>query len=297
MLGLLDGNGAYQYRLTLFVALNYLVDDRIELACLSLVNDIGVVFSDDGSVGGYLDNVQLVYLPELVFLSQRSTCHARQLAVQSEIVLVSDGSDGLGLALYLNAFLSLDSLMQTVIEASAVHNTSCELVNYQHFAVTDDVVNALFHNAVSLDSLIDVVRQSHVLSVHEVLYVECLFCFLDTALGDGGSLSLFIDYIVAVQQVIISLVVHLDDGDGLQCLCELVSHAVQFGGLIALTRNDKRCSRLIYQYRVYLVHDGESMLSLHLILLVYYHVVTQIIEAQFGICTVGYIRVISISLG
>ena len=41
------------------MTLNYLVDDRIELACLSLVNDIGVVFSYDGSVGGYLDNVQL----------------------------------------------------------------------------------------------------------------------------------------------------------------------------------------------------------------------------------------------
>ena len=114
----------------------------------------------NGTVRGYLDNVQLVDLSELVLLGHGSTCHTGQLAVKTEEVLECDASKSLGLVSHLNAFLSLDSLMQTVVEAASHHKTAGKLVNDNYLAVLDDIVDIVLHNAVCLQRLIDVVQES-----------------------------------------------------------------------------------------------------------------------------------------
>ena len=112
--------------------------------------------------------------------------------------------------------------MQTVIETSALHDTACELVYDKNFSVLNNVVDILFHNAVCLDSLIDVVGKSHIISVHKVYNVKRLFCFLNSALCKSCGLSLLVDDIVAVQKVVICLIVHFNNCNRLQGLCKSV---------------------------------------------------------------------------
>ena len=105
--------------------------------------------------------------------------------------------------------------MQTVVVASAHHDTSRELVNDEDFAVLYNVVGISLHGTVSLDSLIYVVEKGKVVRVHKVDDAERLFCLLNAALGKGSGLSLFVDDVVAVEKVVISLVVHFNNGNGL----------------------------------------------------------------------------------
>ena len=185
--------------------------------------------------------------------------------------------------------------METVVETTTHHKTACELVNDDDLAVLDNVVDIVLHYAVSLDSLIYVVEQCHILGVHKVIDSECLLCLLNTALCDSSGLSLFVDDVVSVlvESVLILLVVHFNYCCGSKCLCETVNDCVQVCGLVAASRNDKRSTSLIDEDGVHLVHDSEVGGTLNALLLVSYHVVTEVIEAQLVVCSVGYVAVIS----
>ena len=195
-LGFFDRNSTDKHRLTLLVRLDDLVDYRVELAALGLEYGVGKILTDNGLVGRNLDNVELVDLLELLALGLTCTCHARQLAVQTEVVLEGDCRERLALALNLYALLSLDSLVQTLVEASAVHQTACELVDDDDLAVLDNVVNVELHYAVSLDCLVDVVRNREVLGVGEVLKAEMLLSLLYAELSKGSCLLLLVDNVV-----------------------------------------------------------------------------------------------------
>ena len=186
--------------------------------------------------------------------------------------------------------------MQTVIETSAYHDTARELVNDKDLAVLNNVVDVLSHRTVSLDSLIDMMQKRHILGIHKVDDVERLLRLLYTALCKRSRPCLLVDDVVSAERIVIGFVVHLNDSYGFECLSESVCERIQLSRLVALTRDDERSSRLVYEYRVHLVHDSERVLSLHLVLFVYYHVVTQVIEAELVVRTVGDIREISLSL-
>ena len=86
-LRLFDGNRADQNRLTLCVALLNAGNGRHDLAAFVLVNRIRIVLTGYRLVGRDFNNVQLIGVAEFLFLGQRGTGHAGQLAVQTEVVL------------------------------------------------------------------------------------------------------------------------------------------------------------------------------------------------------------------
>ena len=94
-LGFFYGNGAHQYGLTLCVAFLYLLDGGAELGLFGLVHHIRVIYTDNGLVCGYLDDIQLVYLPEFVLLGHGCTGHAGELVIQAEEILEGDGGKSL----------------------------------------------------------------------------------------------------------------------------------------------------------------------------------------------------------
>ena len=79
------------------------------------------IHTNHGLIGRNNYNGQVVNLHKLLLLGLSSTGHTGQLFVHTEVVLEGDGSQCLALALYLHAFFSLDSLMQTFGEATAKH--------------------------------------------------------------------------------------------------------------------------------------------------------------------------------
>ena len=81
-------------------------------------------------------NIKFVDVPELASLRFSCTGHTRQLAVHTEVVLQGDGCKCLCGSLNLNTLLGLNSLVQTVRVAAALHNTASLFIHNLNLAVT-----------------------------------------------------------------------------------------------------------------------------------------------------------------
>ena len=138
-LRLLDGDGADQDRAAPLVHLQDLVDDRLELRLLGLVDDVRVVIADHRLVGRDGNDLELVDLVKLLRLGHRRTGHAGQLGIEAEEVLEGDGGKRLLLLLHLQPFLGLDRLVEAVRPTPALHQPACELVDDDDLAILDQI--------------------------------------------------------------------------------------------------------------------------------------------------------------
>ena len=197
-LGLLYGYRTDKHGLTLFVALDNVVDDCVEFRGLGLVDEVVHILSYHGLVGRNLDDVERIYLLELLALGHCGTGHTGELVIESEVVLECNGRERLALVLNIDALFCFDSLVETLIVASAEHDTSGELVDYEHLSVLHDIVDIAAHDAYSLYRLVDVVLYGHIRGIHEVVEIEILLGLCDTFLGQDGGSRLFVDDDIAV---------------------------------------------------------------------------------------------------
>ena len=184
------------------MALHDLIDECIVLGSLGLVNKVVIVNTDHRLVSRDFNNVEGVDLLEFLALCHCGTGHTGKLLVKTEIVLEGDGCKSFALVLNLNAFFSLDSLVKTFVISSAEHDTAGEFVNDKNLIVLNNVVYVTAHNAYSLDSLIDMVEESHVLCVHEVVNIEIGLSLSNTALGKRCRSCLFVNNVVAVGNIL-----------------------------------------------------------------------------------------------
>ena len=182
--------------------------------------------------------------------------------------------------------------MQTLVIPATEHQTAGEFVHDQHLTVLHDIVHIAGHNAARLDRLVDVVQQGDVVRIHQVFDMEERLSFFHTVLRQGGGARLFVHNVVALDDIHLLLGVHFFDLVGFQRFGKRVRLLIQVGGFVALTRNDQGGTRLIDQDGVHLVHHGEVVTALHLILFIYHHVIPQIIEPQLVVGAVGDVRVV-----
>ena len=122
------------------MALDDVLDDRLELGQLGLVDQVLLVGADHGPVGRDGDDRQVVGVGELRGLGLGRAGHAGQLLVEAEVVLQGDRGPGVVLLLDLDPLLGLDRLVQAVGPAPALEDAAGELVDDLHLAVGDDVV-------------------------------------------------------------------------------------------------------------------------------------------------------------
>ena len=168
-LGLLDRHRADQHRLAAFVAVLDLLDHRVELLVLGLVDDVVIVDADHRLVGRDDDDVEIVDFLELGRLGVGGAGHPGQLVVHPEVVLEGDGRERLVLGFDLDPFLGLDRLVQSVAPAPAGHQPPGELVDDHHLAVLDHVVDVALEQRMGLERLVDVMDQQDVARVVEVI--------------------------------------------------------------------------------------------------------------------------------
>ena len=142
-----------------------LLNDGAELAGFGFIDDIGVIDTDDGLVRRDFDHIEVVDAAKFLFLGERRTSHAGELAVQTEEVLECDRCKGLVFARDGNALFCLDGLMKTLIVAPTVHQAAGKLVDNDDLTVFYDIVDVLFHEAARLHGLIYVVRKRGILRV------------------------------------------------------------------------------------------------------------------------------------
>ena len=286
-LALLDGDGAHQDGLLLFLAFPDLADDGHELALFGGIDLVVVVHTDHGLVGGDLDDVEVIGPPELLLLGEGGARHAGELGIHAEIILEGDGGQGLALPVDGDAFLGLDGLVEALGIPPAEHEAAGKLVHDDDLPLPDHIVHVPLHAAVGLDGLVDVVQEGGVLRVGEVAAVKVFFRLFHAPGGDGGGVGLFVDEIVAVQLVLALLLVHLHHFHGGEGAGKAVGLLIEVGGLVPLAGDDERGPGLVDEDGVHLVHHGEEEGPLDHILLEDGHVVPEIVKAHLVVGAVG----------
>ena len=278
MLGLLHRHGADQDRPSGVVHLDDLVDQGQVLAGLVAKDEVRLVVADHRLVSRHGHDFELVDLVQLFGLGHSRAGHARELGVEPEVVLEGDRGQGHALALNVHAFLGFDRLMKTLAPAAAGHLATGELVDDDDLAVLDDVVAVALVEGVRPQGRLEVASQRRVVVV-EVLDAEELLHLGDAFLGRRNGLVLEIDEVVA------ALFVALRPAD--QARHEPGEEGILVGGLLGLAADDERRAGFVDEDVVDLVDDGEEALALDPLLHLRDHVVTQVVEPELVVGTVG----------
>ena len=137
------------------------------------------------------------------------------------------------------------------------------------------------------------VRDFRVCGICKILDCKKILCLLCTGWGQNSIICLLVYNIVSIYVIIAFLVIHFLNDVFSEPSCKGICSVIHIGRLFARTRNNERCSRLVYKDRVYLVNNGKVMSSLNHSLLIDHHIIAKIVKAEFIIGTVGNIRHIS----
>ena len=144
-----------------------------------------------------------------------------------------------------------------------------------------------------LDGLVDVVGSGAVLGVTEVVQMEELLRLLDAAGREGAGAGLLVHDVVGVDvDVLFLLVVRLRHHVLLQAGGEGLGHIVHLSGLLAHAGDDQGGPGLIDEDGVHLVHDGEGVAPLDLLVGVDGHIVAEVVEPHLVVGAVGDVGLI-----
>ena len=114
LLGLFNRGGADQHRLQLGAGLVDLTHHRLQLLGAAAIDLVVFVLSAHRAMGRNFDDDELVDLREFVGLRRRRAGHARELLVETEIILEGDGSERDVFRLNRHALLGFQGLMETL---------------------------------------------------------------------------------------------------------------------------------------------------------------------------------------
>ncbi len=272
LLRLLDRDGADEDRLALLVALGDVLDDRVPLRVLGLVDQVLLVVADHLPVGRDLGDVEVVDRLELGELRLGRTGHARELLVHLEVVLDRDRREGLVLLLDPNALLRLDRLVEPLGVTPALEHATRELVDDLHLATRHDVLDIAVVVLLRAQRVLEVVHERRVHVFVQVVEAEGLLHLRDAGLGHGDRLLRLVDLVVVVPPQ-----PGREPRERLVPLRAVGHHAA----------DDQRGPSLVDQDRVDLVHDRVRVATLHHVLRAHRHVVAQVVEPEL---VVGPVR-------
>ncbi len=159
-------------------------------------DEVVAVEADHGHVGGDLHDIERVDRAELVFFGLGRAGHAGQLLVEAEVVLQRDRGQGLVLLADRDLLLGLDRLVQALRVAAPVEDAPGELVDDQHLAVLDHVLDVLVVQRLGAQRLDQVVDERAVGVLVEIVDVERLLDLGHARLGDGHGALLLVDLVV-----------------------------------------------------------------------------------------------------
>ncbi len=254
------------------MALGDVLQDRVPLRVLGLVDQVLLVVADHLAVGRDLGDVQVVDRLELGELRLGRTGHAGELLVHLEVVLDRDRREGLVLLLDPNALLGLDRLVQPLGVAPALEHAAREFVDDLHLAARHDVLDVAVVVLLGAERVLEVVHERRVHVLVQVVEAERLLHLRDAGLGHGDRLLRLVDLVVVV-----ALEAGREPRERLVPLRAVGHHAA----------DDQRGPRLVDQDRVDLVHDRVGVAALHHVLGPHRHVVAQVVEPELVVRPVG----------
>ena len=222
---------------------------------------------------------------ELERLGVGGAGHAGELRIHAEVVLERDRGDRLVLLAHPHAFLRFHCLVQTVRPAPAHHRTTGELIDDDHFAVANDVLDVAVIERVRAQRRVQVMHDADVRSVVQALarlqqprLGDQLLGVLVAQVGQMHLARLLVRPVVAF--AFLALL-------PLQARRELIDAHVQLGALLRRAGDDQRRARFVDQDRVHLVDDRVGEAALRTVGEPEREIVAQVVEAEFVVGAVG----------
>ena len=276
-LALFDRDGANQHRLAAFLGAADGLHDRLELVFGVLVEFVVHILAEHRHVGGNFHHVQLVDVEEFRGFGGRRAGHAAQLGIHAEIILEGDAGQRLVFRHDLHAFLGLHRLVQTFGPAAAIHHAAGEFIDDGHLAIAHDIIRVAAEDDDGAQRLVQVVHHLRILEIIEILAFqqpgggEHALHLLGAGFGENNGLLLLIDLDILAHQ--------------------FLHHGVDLGVELRLVvggaGDDQRGAGFIDQHAIDFIDHGEIERPLHHLLARVFHVVAQIIEAEFIVGAVG----------
>ena len=298
-LGVLDRDGTDQHRLALGHTLADIFNDGGILLIGGQIDQIAHVLAHHRLVSRDNHGIQTINLLEFKGFGICSTCHPRQLVVETEVVLEGDRGQSLVLVLNLGPFFRFNRLMQTIGPATTRHGTTGMLIDDDDLVLLDDVIHVALKQGVSTQTRIDVMQQTDiggreqgVMLIEQPLFLEQLFHENLTVFGQQGLTVLFVNRVVPLTGVLLGVFFVLLD----QQRDQLVDLGIHGRAVFSRARDNQRGSGFIDQHRVNLIHQRIVERTLNALLRRERHVVAQVVKTEFVVGTVGNIGSISVTL-
>ena len=275
--GLFDRHRADQDRLAAFGMFLDRPGDAAEFILDILVETVLLVDPLHRLVGRDGNDVHLVDFVKFGRFGRSGAGHARNLGIHAEIILEGDGRERLVFRLDLDAFLGLHRLMQAIRPAATIHHAAGELVDDDDLAVLDDIVDVAAEHDVGAQRL---VHMMHHLGIFEIIEVG--------ALEEPGILQQTLDPLGAVfgqgDGALLFVLLIIGFGD---LLHDRIDRDIEFGLVVGRAGDDERRARLVDQDRIHLIDDRIVERALDHRGAVIFHIVAQIVEAEFVVGRIG----------
>ena len=286
--GFFDGDGAHQHRLAALVIMPNAVGEGIiflhdaihhggKFFFFRAVDDVGMFFTNQVAVGGDDHHIEVINFAELRRFRFGRSGHAGQFFVHAEIILKSDGGEGLVLALDFHAFFGFDGLVQAVRPAPAGHLAAGKFVHNNDLAVFIHIIHVNSVQRVRPQPLVHVMHDFNVGGVGHIAQAQQALALVEALFGESGLAVLFINGVINILN---------------QFGNDLVDPGVFIRGFFGWSGNNQRGARFINEDGVHFVNDGEVMAALHTIGQIVLHVVAQIVETKFVVRSVGDVRAV-----
>ena len=260
-----DRRRSYQHRLTFAVNFFDLIADRAVLCAFRFVNDIGVIHAYDRHIRRHHHHRQFIYLEKFIFLGLCRARHARQLVIHSEIILECDRRQRLRFALNADAFLRLDRLVQSVGISPPLHQSTRKLIDDYDLIAAHNVITIAFHQRLCAERRRETMRQLNIFGRIQIAYAEHFFNLGDYFVFRRDRFLFFVNRVIDFF---------------FQARHRTRHHRIHVRRLGAGSGYYQRRPRLVYQNRINFVDDRIMQRALNHLLLLYNHVVAQIIKAE-----------------
>ncbi len=169
ILGGLDRGCTHQCRLLALMAILDVLDNRLVFFLGAEIDQISQILPLHWPVGGDHHHFQAIDLLEFIGLGIGRTGHTRKFLIETEIVLESNRCQGLILTLYRYPFLRLYRLVQPIGPAPSRHGAAGKLINDNHLAIADNVIDIFLKQHMGTQCRIKVMHQVNVSGVIERL--------------------------------------------------------------------------------------------------------------------------------
>jgi len=273
----------HQDRLTTFVTIFDQIQNGVIFFRGSPVNFVVFIHTGHGHMGRHLNHFQAINGTQFFRFGGRRTGHAAEFWIKPEIILEGHRSQGLVFRLNFHTFFGFQCLMQAIGITSAFHHTTGEFINDHHLAITDDIVFFHLEHFMGTQGLISMMHHGHIaviihiVALNQVGLDQNLFQMFHTHFGQADVVAFFIQVVIFFHQF-------RDD---------FIHGHIKLGFIFGGAGNDQWGTGFVHQNTIHLIHNGKGIRPLYHGFRFEFHVIAQIIKAQFIVGGIGNVGTIS----